>query len=113
MKKAIVARGRSAALAIGGAMLATTAYAESAVIGHLTRIGTGVGGEGLYLTLDQPTSPACSSGMLFMPTSAAQYKETYATALAAFFQGIPITVYYSPTCNGANIWFDAVSISPQ
>ena len=90
------------------------AWAESSTSGMLLRIGTGTAGEGLYLTIDQPTTPVCSSGMLFMPTSAPQYKETYATALVAYSEGKPITIYYSPSCidNGSLIGIDAISIAP-
>lgn len=94
--------------------LSRFAWAESQTSGMLLRIGTGVAGEGLYLTIDQPTTPVCSSGMLFMPTSAPQYKETYATAVVAFSLGKPIVVSYSPNCiqNGTLIGIDAISIGP-
>ena len=112
MKQQLSAIVRFTAAMIGVSIIAPTAYAESQTTGHLVRIGTGWGGEGLYLTLDQPTTPACSSGMLFMPTTAAQYKETYAMALEALSLGLAITVYYTPTCNGASMSIDAVSVSP-
>ena len=89
-------------LCVGGAVNAATVSAA----GNITRIGTGTGGEGLYVTIDALTSssaPLCSAGVLVMPTSAAQYKETVAIVLAVRAQAAQITVYYdNQNCSAIN-----------
>jgi hypothetical protein len=79
--------------------------------GLVTRIGTGLPGtEGLYLTLDQPTSPVCSLGMLFMSPSAVQYWETASTSIFAQSKGKAVTVWYTPNCDSYGL-LDIVAIS--
>jgi hypothetical protein len=97
--------------------LASVADATTVTVtGDITRIGTGVGGEGLYVTIGGLTSgdaPFCSAGFLFMPTTAAQYKDTVAIVIAVRAQGAPITVYYdNQNCSSGNpAAFNLISVS--
>lgn len=85
--------------------------------GKLTRIGTGLLDEGVYLTLDvtlQDAKGACAGATAaFMPREAPQYREVYATALLALSQARPIDLYYDDTCWGNAAKLAAVSLRPN
>ncbi len=79
---------------------ASNAHANpNSTTGTLSSIGSGWGGEGIYLTIT-PALSACS-GRVFMATSAIQYKENLALAMFAMAQSLPITIYYSATCDAS------------
>jgi hypothetical protein len=71
-------------------------------VGKITRIGTGLVGEGLYLTMDVPThdNNCNTNDMLFMERANIQYQETLSIALLTLAQGRPVDVFYDGTCNG-------------
>jgi hypothetical protein len=91
---------RLAAAAILTVAFSTSATAQTPVgtTGMITSIGSGWGGEGIYITLSPTPSPVCN-GKLFMPTSAIQYKENLALVMMALSQGLTVTIYYNTTCN--------------
>ena len=80
--------------------------------GKITRIGTGLTGEGLYLTLDAPTTNnGCNvKNMLFMERANKQYQETMSIALLALAQARPIDVFYDGTCHNDDVNLFAVAI---
>jgi hypothetical protein len=77
--------------------------------GTLTSIGSGWGGEGIYMFVSPAISPACN-GAVYMSTSAIQYKENLALAMLALSQSLRITIYYSATCNASGS-VDLVSLT--
>jgi hypothetical protein len=81
--------------------------------GKLTRIGTGLTSEGLYLTLDvATTNNNCDNrNTLFMERDHPQYRETLSIALLSLGQARPLDVYYDGTCvAGSMVKLFAVSI---
>ena len=112
MKRAITFRVL-AAIAMASATFLASAQTYSTT-GHVLRIGTGLPGtEGLYLTLDQITSPACPSGMLYVASGSTQYMETFAIALFAQSKAKAITAYYSGPCDSfGRMPLQAISIAP-
>jgi hypothetical protein len=86
--------------AILAAAFSTSATAQTPVgtTGVITSIGSGWGGEGIYITLSPAPSLVCN-GRILMPTSAIQYKETLALAMLALSQGLTITLSYNTTCD--------------
>ena len=83
-----------------------------ATTGKLTRVGTGWGSEGLYLTLDVDTihNSCVAKNSLFMELDHPQYRETVSIALLTLAQGRPLDVYYDGTCWGNSVKLFAVSI---
>lgn len=83
-------------------------------VGKIIRIGTGLVGEGLYVTLDTPThdtNTACNqSNMLFMERASTQYQETLSIVLTALAQARPIDVFYDGTCHGGAVNLFAVAV---
>ena len=101
------------AAAILAIAFSTSATAQTPVgtSGTITSIGSGWGGEGIYIILSPAPSPVCN-GRLFMPTSAIQYKENLALAMLALSQGLTITIYYNTTCDSnGNISLVSLSVS--
>jgi hypothetical protein len=86
--------------AILAVAFSTSATAQTPVgtTGMITSVGSGWGGEGIYMSLSSAPSPVCN-GRIFMPTSAIQYKENLALAMLALSQGLTVTIYYNTTCN--------------
>ena len=80
--------------------------------GKLTRIGTGLAGEGFYLTLDiLTTNNNCKfKQSLLLTTGHPQYQDIVSTVLVAFSQARPIDVYHDGTCWGDNVKLFAVSV---
>jgi hypothetical protein len=77
--------------------------------GTLTAIQSGWSGEGIYMIVAPAPSPACN-GRICMPTSAIQYKENLSLAMLALSQSLPVTIYYSATCDASG-FLDFVSLS--
>jgi hypothetical protein len=104
---------RLVAAAILAVAFATSATAQTPVgtTGTITSIGSGWGGEGIYIILSPAPSPVCN-GRLFMPTSAIQYKENLALAMLALSQGLTITIYYNTTCDSnGNVALVSLNVS--
>src|SRR5690349_19536569 len=80
--------------------------------GKLTRIGTGLTSEGLYLTIDVNTSnnPCNTKNMLFMPRDHLQYRQTLSIALLCMGQARPLDVFYDGTCHGDTVNLFAVAV---
>jgi hypothetical protein len=78
----------------------------------LTRIGTGLAGEGFYLQLDVLTHDnACHfKDSLMLPTGSPQYQDIVSTALVAFAQARPLDVFYDGSCWGDNVKLFAIAI---
>ena len=81
-------------------------------VAKLTRIGTGLSGEGLYLTVDAPThdNPCNTKNMLFMDRANKQYQETLSIALLTFAQAWPVDVFYDGTCFGDDVRLFAIAV---
>lgn len=80
--------------------------------GKITRIGTALAEDGLFLTLDVPTkNNGCKvPTILFMARTSKQYQETLSIALLSFAQARPIWVFHDGTCSGGAVSLFAVSI---
>jgi hypothetical protein len=83
-------------------------------VGKVTRVGTGLSGEGLYVTLDvkmQNALGGCKDAdTAFLPTTAIQYRETNAIVLLSIAQARPLTVFYDDTCHGPQVVLRAAAI---
>ena len=105
--------GRLVFAAILAVAFSSSATAQTPVgtTGMITSIGSGWGGEGIYIALSPAPSPVCN-GRIFMPTSAIQYKENLALAMLALSQGLTITIYYNTTCDGnGNVALVSLNVS--
>jgi hypothetical protein len=80
--------------------------------GKLTRVGTGLAGEGFYLALDVVTHDNnCNlKQSLILPTGSPQYQDIVSTALLAFAQARPVDVFYDKSCWGDNVKLFAIAI---
>lgn len=80
--------------------------------GKLTRVGTGLGGEGFYLELDVVTHDnSCKfKQSLMLPSGSPQYQDIVSTALMAFAQARPIDVFYDGSCWGDNVKLFAIAV---
>ena len=80
--------------------------------GKLTRVGTGLGGEGFYLELDVVTHDnSCKfKQSLMLPSGGPQYQDIVSTALMAFAQARPIDVFYDGSCWGDNVKLFAIAV---
>jgi hypothetical protein len=80
--------------------------------GKLTRVGTGLAGEGFYLELDVLTHDnSCKFPQsLMLPTGSPQYQDIISTALLAFAQARPLDVFYDGSCWGDNVKLFAIAI---
>ena len=86
-------------------------------VGKLMRVGTGLAGDGIFLTLDvDTTNNTCQikSG-LHMDRTHPQYRETVSIALLALAQARPIEVYHFGDCwpvpSGQLVNLSAIAIS--
>lgn len=93
-----------------GFTLGIAVNAHAAIVstkGSITYFGTGWGGEGLYLTINQTLTSPCpnnSTNKLFMGTDALQYMETVAIVMQAYALQKPITVWYqNNSCPSNNL----------
>jgi hypothetical protein len=103
------------AIAAIAAFFITTVIDASAfvTVGKITRIGTGFGQEGLFVTLDMPMHDnGCNSkDTLFMARENKQYQETLSIVLLALAQARPIDVLYDgTTCHGDDAVLSAVAV---
>jgi hypothetical protein len=80
--------------------------------GKLTRVGTGLQAEGLYLTLDVATdNNTCKNKQfLLFERTQPQYRETVSIVLLALAQARPIDVYHDGSCWGDAVKLAAVSL---
>ena len=80
--------------------------------GKLTRIGTGLAGEGFYLALDVvTTNNSCKlKQSLMLPSGSPQYQDIVSVSLVAFSQARPVDVFYDGTCWGDNVKLFAIAI---
>jgi hypothetical protein len=80
--------------------------------GKLTRVGTGLAGEGFYLALDVVTHDnTCKlKQSLMLPAGSPQYQDIVSTALTAFAQARAVDVFYDGTCWGDNVKLFAIAI---
>jgi hypothetical protein len=78
----------------------------------LTRVGTGLAGEGFYLALDVVTHDNnCKfKQSLMLPAGSPQYQDIVSTALTAFAQARAVDVFYDGTCWGDNVKLFAIAI---
>jgi hypothetical protein len=99
--------------AILAVAFSTSATAQTPVgtTGVITSIGSGWGGEGIYITLSPAPSLVCN-GRILMPTSAIQYKENLALAMLALSQGLTVTLSYNTTCDSnGNVALVSLNVS--
>jgi hypothetical protein len=102
-------------LVAGSLLLAAIANAtDVATAGKPLYVGTGISGEGLYVSIDQRLNSPCKSTNVFMATNAPQYKETFSMLLLALSEGKAITLYYDNVIctGGGNPVLLAVSVGP-
>jgi hypothetical protein len=102
-------------LVAGSLLLAAIANAaDVATAGKPLYVGTGINGEGLYVSIDQRLNSPCKSTNVFMATNAPQYKETFSMVLLALSEGKAITLYYDNVIctGGGNPVLLAVSVGP-
>ena len=78
--------------------------------GKLTRVGTGLAGEGFYLALDVVTHDNNVKQSLMLPAGSPQYQDIVSTALTAFAQARAVDVFYDRTCWGDNVKLFAIAI---
>lgn len=73
--------------------------------GKITRIATGWGGEGFYISIDSTLSTNCPTNTsTYIAVGAVQYKEVVSIAVAAQAQGKQVTLYYdNSTCPQGNV----------
>jgi|SRR6516162_9840093 hypothetical protein len=78
----------------------------------ITRVGTGLVGEGFYLEVDVITqNNTCKiKQSLMLPTGSPQYQDIVSTALLALAQARPIDVFYDGSCWGDNVKLFAIAI---
>jgi hypothetical protein len=78
----------------------------------ITRVGTGLAGEGFYLELDVVTHDNnCNvKRSLMLPAGSPQYQDIVSTVLLAFAQARPIDVFYDGSCWGDNVKLFAIAI---
>jgi hypothetical protein len=78
----------------------------------LTRVGTGLAGEGFYLELDVVThdNNCHFKQSLMLPAGSPQYQDIVSTALLAFAQARPLDVFYDGSCWGDNVKLFAIAI---
>jgi hypothetical protein len=80
--------------------------------GKLTRVGTGLTGEGFYLELDVLTHDnSCKFPQsLLLPAGSPQYQDIVSSAQLAFAQARPLDVFYDGSCWGDNVKLFAIAI---